>query len=320
MEPALKQRLIGAAVLVALAVIFLPMLVQGPAPESGAADVPLEMPAVPSGDFETRELPLVTPSAAPQGGAVGLDIGAPDGELPTVDTSDVAADLASEPAKPDEMFPPATAGGDYAVDFGAYAAAASADVMVNQLRVAQLPGYRERISLDGKTAYRVWIGPYASRAKAEAARLRAADVRDDINARVVVLDADASTDKPANDEPAAVAATRPDKPAPASKPVADKPVPAATPAPAAPAPATPAATDTGFVVQLGAFRDTKDALGLRDRVRDLGFTVFTQQVRSEQGLLTRVMVGPVLDRASAEALQQQLQAKVKIDGLVRSHP
>jgi cell division septation protein DedD len=32
----LKQRLIGAIVLVALAVIFLPMLVKGPAPDSGA--------------------------------------------------------------------------------------------------------------------------------------------------------------------------------------------------------------------------------------------------------------------------------------------
>src|SRR5690606_37665559 len=39
-EPQLKQRLIGAAVLVALAVIFLPMLVKGPAPDSGVSDVP----------------------------------------------------------------------------------------------------------------------------------------------------------------------------------------------------------------------------------------------------------------------------------------
>ena len=56
MEPALKQRLVGAAVLVALAVIFLPMLIQGPAPESGVADVPLEAPAAPQGEFETRDL------------------------------------------------------------------------------------------------------------------------------------------------------------------------------------------------------------------------------------------------------------------------
>ena len=64
MDPALKQRLVGAAVLVALAVIFLPMLVQGPAPDSGVADVPLDVPDAPAGGFETRELPLLGPSGA----------------------------------------------------------------------------------------------------------------------------------------------------------------------------------------------------------------------------------------------------------------
>ena len=43
METALKQRLVGAMVLVALAVIFLPMLIKGPAPESGVGDVSLDM-------------------------------------------------------------------------------------------------------------------------------------------------------------------------------------------------------------------------------------------------------------------------------------
>ena len=64
MEPALKQRLIGAAVLVALAVIFLPMLIKGPAPESGVSDVSLDLPAPPGGEFETRELPLPDRMAA----------------------------------------------------------------------------------------------------------------------------------------------------------------------------------------------------------------------------------------------------------------
>ena len=73
MDSGLKQRLIGAAVLVALAVIFLPMLVQGPAPDSGVSDLPLTMPDAPKGDYETQDLPLVVPGAAPNGGAVGLD-------------------------------------------------------------------------------------------------------------------------------------------------------------------------------------------------------------------------------------------------------
>ncbi|MGX8249088.1 hypothetical protein, partial [Escherichia coli] len=72
MDTPLKQRLIGAIVLVALAVIFLPMLVKGPAPDSGVANVPIAAPDAPAdGQFETRELPLV----APAGGATGLQTG-----------------------------------------------------------------------------------------------------------------------------------------------------------------------------------------------------------------------------------------------------
>ena len=72
MDTPLKQRLIGAIVLVALAVIFLPMLVKGPAPDSGVANVPITAPDAPAdGQFQTRELPLV----APTGGATGLQSG-----------------------------------------------------------------------------------------------------------------------------------------------------------------------------------------------------------------------------------------------------
>ena len=48
MDTKLKQRLIGGAVLIALAIIFLPMLVQGPAPDSGVGDVSTRVPATPA--------------------------------------------------------------------------------------------------------------------------------------------------------------------------------------------------------------------------------------------------------------------------------
>jgi cell division septation protein DedD len=313
MEPALKQRLVGAVVLVALAVIFLPMLIKGPAPESGVGDVSLELPPGPEGEFETRELPLVTPGAAPSGGVVGMDVpgAAPgDGSLPMVDAgqpaardpldepivNEDAADLADAPATAPaaaaeapaprgEMFPPPTAGGDWAVSFGTYSTTAAADRIVGDLRASQLPGFRERATVDGRTVYRVRIGPYASRADAEAARLRAAHVRDDVGAQVVALDAPAT---------------------------------AAPSAPASPAPA--AAPDTGFVVQLGAFRDAGEAEALRDRVRAAGMGAFTEPVQTEQGPLVRVLAGPAFDRAEADRLKAQLKSRFGIDGLVRSHP
>jgi cell division septation protein DedD len=375
MDPGLKQRLVGAAVLVALAVIFLPMLVQGPAPDSGVSDVPLTMPDAPRGEYETRDLPLVTPGNAPDGGAVGMDAAPPaasasqalplegsdaastaeplDAATPSTGTPlpadsgatgneifpaataggdyavsfgsfttastaeplDAAAPPASTPLSTDsaagngnEMFPAATAGGDYAVSFGSFTTATAADAVVASLRGSQLPGYREAAQVDGKAVQRVRIGPYATRADAEAARLRAAHVRDDVSARVVVLDAEVAEPKPA---PVTV------KPvAPTPKPVATAPA----PKPVAPAPVAPAATGTGFAVQLAAFSKPADATALRDKARAAGFSAFTESVATDKGTLTRVRIGPVASRAEAEQLQAQVKAKLGVAGIVRPHP
>jgi cell division septation protein DedD len=323
MDTSLKQRLIGAAVLVALAVIFLPMLVQGPAPDSGAADVPLSMPATPDTGMETRELPLAGPVDAPAGGATGMPLG----------------DDAAPGDAPAQSFPAATAGGDYAVHFGSYASADAAQSVVRALQKAQLPGYSEAVQLNGKPAWRVRIGPFATQADAEAARLGATQVRGDVNARVVVLDADTATpaQAPAATAPIADASkpgatVLPPAPAPAASKTAPTPPPAtakveppkpqpATPVPpaATPAPA-PAAANVGFAVQLAAFTNPADATALRDRARAAGFDAFTESVGTDRGTLTRVRIGPVADRAAAEQLKAQVQSKLGVAGIVRPHP
>ncbi|TKA21364.1 SPOR domain-containing protein [Xanthomonas euvesicatoria] len=357
MDTALKQRLIGAIVLVALAVIFLPMLVKGPAPSSGVADVPLEAPAAPAnGEFETRELPLVTPGNAPAGGALGM-AGAP---APVQNNPD-AADLAAPSSTPSA---PEVAAGNYAVNFGAYATSADADAVIARLKQAQLPGFSEKTQINGRPAWRVRVGPYADQAQAESARLQAVKVRSDVNAQVVTLDANANAAAPAPvasapapapavkpgssvaaasttaptkteslpPEPAkpVVAAPKPAevaKPVPAkpevTKPAPAKPELAAKPEPAKPvatAPAAPAASAVGFAVQLGAFGRAEDADALRDRVRAAGFSAFVEQVRTDKGALNRVRVGPVANRSDAEQLRAQVAAKVGISGMVRPHP
>jgi len=347
MDTALKQRLIGAVVLVALAVIFLPMLVKGPAPDSGVSDVPLKVPDAPDGQFETRELPLVTPGDAPAGGAVGL----PASTAPNPD----AAALAN-PA--DNGAQAATAAGNYAVSFGAYATPADADAVVARLKQAKLPGYSESATINGRTAYRVRIGPYADQATAESIRLEAVKVRNDVNAKVVVLDAaaaaaaapatsvaqaapassgittealppepakPAASTPPSSPPPAATtAASKPAtspatpaaKPAEAPKPAAAAPKPAATAA----APSAPAASSVGFAVQLGAFAKPEDANALRDKVRAGGYSAFVEQVRTDKGTLSRVRVGPVASRAEADTLKAQVASKFGINGMVRPHP
>ncbi|HHA2858058.1 SPOR domain-containing protein [Stenotrophomonas maltophilia] len=339
MDTPLKQRLIGAIVLVALAVIFLPMLVKGPAPDSGVASVPIAAPDAPAdGQFETRELPLV----APAGGATGLQAGqakplqeaAAPATPPTVDTS------------------PAVAAGNYAVTFGAYGSKADADAVIAYLQRSQLPGFAETTTINGRQAWRVRVGPYADRAQAEAARLQAVKVRADVKAEVIALDAAAgssaavaATPAPTASAPAAAttpsatsnpvrseslppstptAATKPEPPKPAPKPEAKpEPKPEATaskPAAAPATPAAPAASGVGFAVQLGAFGQANDANALRDKVRAAGFSAFVEQVRTEKGTLHRVRVGPVANRADAEQLKAQVAAKVGVAGMVRPHP
>ncbi|WP_343653219.1 SPOR domain-containing protein [Stenotrophomonas sp.] len=346
MDTPLKQRLIGAIVLVALAVIFLPMLVKGPAPDSGVANVPITAPDAPGdGQFETRELPLV----APAGGATGLQSGqarpldeaAAPATPPTVDTS------------------PAVAAGNYAVTFGAYASQADAEAVIAYLKRSQLPGFSDTTTINGRAAWRVRVGPYADRAQAEAARLQAVKVRADVKAEVITLDAapaaavaaspaatapsastpvaapsSAATANPVRSEalPASTpvaAAPKPEAPKPAPKPETPKPE-AAKPQPkpeataaAKPAPATPAApaaSSVGFAVQLGAFGQANDANALRDKVRAAGFSAFVEQVRTDKGTLHRVRVGPVANRADADQLKAQVAAKVGVAGMVRPHP
>ena len=341
MDTPLKQRLIGAIVLVALAVIFLPMLVKGPAPDSGVANVPIAAPDAPAdGQFETRELPLV----APAGGATGLQSG----------QARPLADAAAPATPPTVDTSPAVAAGNYAVTFGAYGSKADADAVIAHLQRSQLPGFSETTTLNGRQAWRVRVGPYADRAQAEAGRLQAVKIRSDVKAEVITLDAATGSTAAATPAPAAPSAStpaaapapsangnpvrsetlppspttattapaaKPEPPKPAPKPEAPKPEATASKPAAAPVtPAAPAAAGVGFAVQLGAFGQANDANALRDKVRAAGFSAFVEQVRTEKGTLHRVRVGPVANRADAEQLKAQVAAKVGVAGMVRPHP
>ena len=352
MDAGLKQRLIGAAVLVALAVIFLPMLVKGPAPDSGVSDLSMRVPDAPESGYRTVDLPLVVPAGAPEGGVLGTPEPLDDGQLATVDTATApppgerpgadalpaddivqthpdAAELAEDAATPApapaaaatpveppartepapasaqpaaQPLPPTSAGGDYAVHFGAFGSERDAQLIVRQLSQAGLKAYSEPFTLDGRAAQRVRLGPFATREAAEATRVRAAQVRNDVTPRVVALDA--APPRPVATPPRARAGERV----------------AQAPAAATPAPAAPAASGVGFAVQVGAFSNAAEATRLRDRLRGMGIDAFTDTVATDRGRLTRVKAGPVPGRDDAERLKAQVKSKVGIDGMVRPHP
>ena len=338
MDTQLKQRLIGGAVLIALAVIFLPMLVHGPAPDSGVGDVSTRVPDAPAGKFETRELPL-----GPAAGQAALPAPAASAPAPA-EPSTAPTEAPGKAATVHAPADPDVAAGQWAVSFGAYASARDADAVLSRLRQAGLEGFREEAELNGRQAWRVRVGPYPDRALAEAGRLQAVRIRNDVNAQVIALDAGADA------APAAASATARPAPAPAVVPAANPAVAKATPEPTAPveakptprpaaasveppkvAPATPAAatpaprpsapaaSDVGFAVQLGAFASQAEAHALRDRLRAAGFSAIVQPVPTAKGTLNRVRVGPVATRAEAEQLKSRLAAGFG-NGNVVQHP
>jgi len=211
MEEPLKARLIGASILVVLAVALVPELLSGPkhsAPDAAtpgspkgtrtvtidlggavAAGAKLE-PRPDTAPATPQALPTVeTPAPAPAPAAKTAtmpDESAPTEETPpseavTVATPKPAPKLASTPApmQVQVQTPAAPAAapvkGGYSVQVGAFGADATARKLVNDLKADGLPAYIAPLSKSGKTLYRVRVGPTADRAAADklAAKLKA---------------------------------------------------------------------------------------------------------------------------------------------------
>lgn len=181
MQQRMKQRIVGAIVLVALAVIFIPMLLQGPV-EREATSIPIKIPpkpavevSMPSGEqalstpepvanaFQPAE--PVAPTSAPREQPV-----APAPEPPIEASPPVAVE---EPApRPLPKPPPRPAQtpaelGSWAVQVGSFGTEANALRLRNSLRDKGYNSYTERLQRDGKTFYRVRVGPMIDRADAE---------------------------------------------------------------------------------------------------------------------------------------------------------
>lgn len=322
MDVKVKQRLIGALVLGALAILFVPMIVIGPE-SKGAADaagVPIVVPDAPEGEFVTREIPLggpvavdapagVTPPVAGDPNALAM-VDATADIAPRVDALDGAAPVAVDAAsglptpaaptpaaptpaapaaEPVAPLPVAVAAGDYSVTAGTFGTRSNADALVARLKSSGLPAYTEAAQVNGQPATRVKVGPFADRAAAEAARVRTAAISG-----------------------AAAVATGDAAPAPTSA--------ARTPPASTAAPAAAPARSSGFAVQLGAFASLAEAQTLVGRARAAGFAAFEQRVPTANGVLWRVRLGPAADRASAERIRSDAAGKLGIAGIVVPHP
>ncbi len=120
-----------------------------------------------------------------------------------------------------------------------------------------------------------------------------------------------------------IADTPPPAPAPAPAPSPEPaapvaPAPATAPAPS-PAPSPSAEAQGGWVIQLGSFSSAGNADGLRQTLRTQGYNAYTRSVQVDGRTITRVYVGPVVDREGANRLRDELARRHDNKGLVVAH-
>lgn len=331
MDKALKQRLVGASVLIVLAVIVLPMLLSGRSDTINQESRQIEMPPKPEElSIETRRFPIGLPnkpaiSVQDRGtpsGSDGVDqqqgpvvvsgtegsAGLPDTAMALPEEQAVAVDVAESSAVLSEQ---------ESEDVNQTPVKPSAVKSIT-LKSGRDKGIDidepEQITAD-TPRYLVQVASFSSEknARALAARLQAnnltvmMDVVDRTAGRLHRVrvgpyeqrsEADAvvaSLKSQIADLTPRVHDLRPDESAPVS---------------------TPSDPLVRWVVQVGSFGTADPAEALVARLRLAGLSAFSEKVTSSAGTAYKVRVGPELDRDKAVILAKDLNSEYQLDGFV----
>lgn len=191
MERRLKERLIGAAVLVMLAVIFIPMILN----DSSETEVRIDrtnIPPRPEDDFSSRIVPLdeadlaPLPDIQPQTGDP-LQEAVPDMDAreSRMDAEETRRPVAAGPPQEEvessaPVSPPATASKEnktvgataWVVQLGSFNSEKNARTLNEKLRKAGYPAFIEPLKRDSGIAYRVRVGPELQRSGAQALKAK----------------------------------------------------------------------------------------------------------------------------------------------------
>ncbi len=76
----------------------------------------------------------------------------------------------------------------------------------------------------------------------------------------------------------------------------------------------------GWVVQLGSFSAKENAIELRNKANAAGFSGFVDVITNSKGVkLYRLRIGPLMEKMDAEQTLVEIKQKLKLDGLIKSH-
>lgn len=343
METSLKTRLLGAAVLIALAVLIVPMFFSSTPPKGDAEQsVSLAIPPAPDRELQARTLD-VSPNGtgavsapqpvAPQAPAPSASVRPGAATQPASGNRLASVDIATR--KPADALPedfanapakPATA--------PAKPAKSTAQVAATPPPAATPPATAPGTAARG--SYSLNLSAYADRSKADALvqKVRAlgypvttASMNQAGKALTRVNAGPFETRAAAEAARLKITAAVPGVPASlsgkAETAAADAPAPARPAAAPAPAAAVPAAAPRagGFAVQVAAVSSQAEATRLQDKLRGAGIPGYVDSIASSGGAkLWRVRAGPQAQRDDAVRLKDQIKAKVGLDGVVVTAP
>jgi len=322
MDQALKQRLVGATVLIILGVVLLPMLLSGQPEshnESGSIQVPDKPPEL---SIATRRFPIgeqvagqpstvVEQSPAVEPSATVVELPEPVAGTPVGDAADqhtsapteagLQADQAEEiagaatltvaegpPSEPDEDSGKARA--EASAAFQNTAAGGRYLVQVasfsNTSNVNQLSGVLRENGLPVLT-------DTVDAAAGLLHRVRVGPY-DDLAGATAAMDRIGALMSDLNPR---VVDLRPDEHAPVTD---------------------PGDPMVRWVVQAGSFGDSANAEQLVAQLRLNDFPAYTETIRSASGTVYKVRIGPLVERQGAVELAERLSSRMKIDGMIMS--
>lgn len=334
----MNTRLLGAAVLIALAILFVPMFFSSTPPAPGGDQaVSLAIPPAPDRDLQTKTMslnpdaPVGTPAAATSAAAsktpVTTTAPVSGDQLATVNIgSNRPRDVETDPDAGKK--PVATT-----VTTGAGTSPGQAVIPMRTTPAASTPAIKSQPATTaaapppevGHGSYAVNLSAYASTAGAAnlERRVRALgypvaghSITQGGQPRTLVIAGPFETRAAAEAARLKITQSIPGVPARLQQDASQDDATSAVSAPAT----RSAARAGGWAVQLAAMSSQADANALRDKLRANGFDGFVDTVQSAGKQLWRVRAGPQTQRADALRVHDQIKAKLGIDGNVVSVP
>lgn len=284
MDKALKQRLVGASVLIIFAVIVLPMLLSGRSDTLKHESRLIELPSKPAElSFETRRFPVgqagtantaVEPRQAQSANETSQTlpktvVGSPKVATIVVNSATDKQSNIMQSASESVNTP------RYLVQVASFSSLKRANALAASLRSSNMAVLMDVVERTGGRLHRVRVGPYVERPEADTVVATLREKMPSLNPRVLDL--------------------RPTEMAPVSMP--SDPL-------------------VRWVVQVGSFNDAKRAEDLVASLQSAGMSAFFEKVSAANGVVYKVLIGPEIDRGKAVEMARKVKREHNLDGFV----